>query len=123
MERICLETEVILDFLCGEKSAVEKIRYYTDRDQICITPFTLVQLNTVIKKPEVLNAFVSNVTILPFDKNSGLIASRLLNELREKGTKVNIESLLTAAICIENSALLFTKNRALFDGIKSLKFV
>lgn len=123
MEKICIETEVVLDFLCGEKTAVEKLRYYTERDQICITPFTLVQLTAAIKKPEVLNALIYNVTILPFDKNCGLIASRIVNELKEKGTRANVESIFIAAICIENNALLFTKNRALFDGVKQLKFV
>ncbi len=123
MEKICLETEVILDFLCGEKTVVEKLRYYTEKDQICITPLTLVQLNAAIKKLEVLNAFISNVTILQFDKNCGLIASQIINELKEKGTKANIESIITAAVCIENRALLFTKNRTAFEGIRSLKFV
>ncbi len=123
MEKICLETEVILDFLCGEKSVVEKLRYYTERDQICITPFTLIQLNAAIKKAEVIHAFISNVTVLQFDKNCALIASRIINELKEKGARPNLESILTAALCIENSALLFTKNRAPFEGIKSLKFV
>lgn len=123
MEKICLETEVVLEFLCGEKTTVNKLRYYTDRDQICITPFTLVQLNTAIKKPEVLNAFISSITILPFDKNCGIVAARLIDELKEKGGRVNIDSVITAAICIENRALLFTKNRSVFEGIKSLKFV
>jgi predicted nucleic acid-binding protein len=123
MEKICLDTDVVLDFLCGEKSVVEKLKYYTERDQICITSFTLLQLHSAIRKPEVINAFISNVTVLPFDKNCGLIASRLINELKEKGVRLNIESILTAAICIENNALLFTKNRMLFEGIKQLKFV
>lgn len=123
MERICLDTDVIIDFLCGDKTIVEKLRYYSDREQICVTVFTLLQLQLAIKKAEVLNAFVANVTPFAFDKRSAVIASRIINELEEAGKRINIESVITAAICIENGAFLFTKNRSAFEGIKGLKLV
>ncbi len=124
MEKICLDFEAALDFLRGEQGTVEKLKYYADREEICLCSFTLVHLLETVKKPDVVLSFSSSVTILPFDRRGASIAARIKQELAEKGiNRRGMESLLTAATCLSNNAFLFTRNPAKFDGIKGLRRV
>ena len=123
MEKICLDTDVVFDFLRGEQTTVEKLKHYSAREDICISSFTLFQLMSTIKKTEVIFSFVNSLNILDFDKKSATIASKILKELTEKGVKTSIDSIITAAICLHNNAFLFTKTRKKFDGINGLKLV
>lgn len=124
MERICLDFETVLDFLRGGNATYEKMRYYADREELCITSFTMLHITEVISKPDVVASFANGVTVLPFDKRAAQIAAAINRELEERGdaTKKG-EVVLTAAICIANDALLFTHKPSDFDGIKGLKKV
>lgn len=124
MEKICLDTDIAFDFLRGEQNTVEKLKYYAAREEICISALTLIHLLTVIRKQEVAQSFSNSVTILDLTAKSARLASRLMQELKEKGySSKNIDSVLTAAICMSNNAFLITKDRAKFEGIKGLKLV
>ncbi len=124
MEKICLDFEVTLEFLRGEQSTIEKLKWYADREEVCITAFTMAHVLESVKKPEVTGRFINSVTILPFDKKSATILSRLLAEIRERGQQVkNTDSLVTASICMAHDALLFTKSPSHYEGAKGLKKV
>jgi predicted nucleic acid-binding protein len=124
MEKICLDFETALDFLGGGNATYEKMRYYADREEMCITSFTMLHIIEVINKPEVVSAFVNGVTVLPFDSKAAQVAATINRELEEKGNSgKRSELVLTAAICIANDALLFAHKPSDFDGIKGLKKV
>lgn len=124
MEKICLDFEAALDFLRGEQTTVEKLKYYANQEEICLGSFTLVHLMEIVKKPDVVMAFADSVTVLPFDRREATIAARLKAELSGKGaSRKGIDSLLTAATCLSNNAFLFTRNPAKFEGIKGLRRV
>ena len=123
MEKICLDFEAALEFLRGEASTLEKLKWYVDREDVCVTAFTMTHLMETVKKPEAINAFVNSVTVLSFDKKSAALLCRLLAEAREKGQQVKTaDHLVTAAICIANDAFLFTKKPADYD-VKGLRKV
>lgn len=123
IEKICLDTGVVFDFLKGEQTVVEKLKYYAAREDICITSFTLLQLLSTIKKPEIVFSFVNSLNILDFDKKAATIAAKIFQELNEKRMKTGIESIVTASICIKDNSFLFTKSRKKFEGIRGLKLV
>jgi predicted nucleic acid-binding protein len=124
MEKICLDFEAALDFLRGEPATIEKLMYYADREEICITSMTLMHLYETVSRQEVVGAFAANVTILPFDKKAAQTATRLMNDLREHGESAQItESLLTAGVCMANDALLYAKTPARYVRIRGLKKV
>ena len=75
MEKICLDFETAVDFLRGEPSTIEKLKYYADREELCITSHTMMHLLETIKKRDVVVAFANSVTILPFDKKAAHIAT------------------------------------------------
>jgi predicted nucleic acid-binding protein len=125
VEKICLDFETALDFLRGEAGTKEKLMYYADREELCITSLTLMHLlEAVSNKHEVVAAFAASVTVLPFDKKAAQNASKIMNELREHGDGGELtESVLTAAICIANDALLYCRKPANFAGIRGLRKV
>jgi predicted nucleic acid-binding protein len=124
MEKICLDFETALDFLMGDPSTIEKLKYYADREEICITSLTLMQLLETIKKEEVIINFSNSVSILPFDKRAAGIATKLNREIRMKGELPKpMDSVLTASICIANDAFIFTRNAWKFEGIRGLRKV
>lgn len=123
MEKICLDTEVVVDFLLGEKATVEKLRNYADREEICINSLSLYYLFRTVRKIETVSAFAHNVTILMLDSDCAAKAAEIAQELAEKGIEKPNDVILTAAVCIVNHAFLFTKDRKKFDGIRGLKLV
>ena len=124
MEKICLDFETAVDFLRGEPSTIEKLKYYADREELCITSHTMMHLLETIKKREVVMAFANSVTILPFDKKAAHIASRINRDIYRKGELPKMtDSVLTAAICMANDAFIYSRLSWKFDGIRGLKRV
>ncbi len=124
MEKICLDFETALEFLRGDPATIEKLKYYADREEICITSITLMHLLEAVNKHDVVGAFANGVTVLPFDKKAAQFASKIMGEVESKGSSYHVrDSILTAAICMANDAFLFSKNVSKFDGIKGLKKV
>jgi predicted nucleic acid-binding protein len=124
MEKICLDFEIALDFLRGDVGTKEKLQHYADREEICITSITLMHLLETISKKDVVLDFASIVTVLPMDKKAAQNASKIASELREHGDSGEMcESVMTAAICMANDALLYTKSPAKFTGIRGLRKV
>jgi len=124
MERICLDFETAVDFLRGDPATIEKLKYYADREELCITSYTMMHLLETISKREVVVAFANSVTVLSFDKKAAQIASQINRDIQGKGELPKMmESVLTAAICMANDAFLFSRSSWKFDGIKGLKRV
>ncbi len=124
MEKICLDYETALDFLRGDPATIEKLRYYADREEICITSMTMMQLLETIKKQEVASNFANSVTILPFDKKAAAVATKLNRGIRQQGEIPKpMDSILTASICIANDAFIYTRSPWKFEGIRGLRKV
>ncbi|MFH1685820.1 MAG: hypothetical protein ABH983_05965 [Candidatus Micrarchaeota archaeon] len=124
MEKICLDYETALDFLRGDPGTIEKLKYYADREEICITSMSMMQLLETIKKVEVITNFSNSVTILPFDKKAAVIATKINKEIKAKGELPKpVGSILTASICIANDAFIFTRSPWKFEGIRGLRKV
>lgn len=123
MEKICLDYSAALDFLKGEKTVAEKLNYYINNDEICISALTLAHLLYTVKKQDVIISFANSVTILPIDRKAVVVSSKLRNELAENANEISHETLMNAAVCIVNDAFLFTRRAADYEKIKGLKRV
>lgn len=123
MEKICLGYDAVIDFLRGEASTVEKLQYYANQEDICLSGVTLYNLLQTVNKKDVVLSFANSVTILPFDRKAAVIANRIRKELSEKGVEHSAESVMTAATCLANDAFLFTRKPANYEGIRGLKRV
>lgn len=124
MEKICLDFDAALDFLRGEATLLEKLKYYVAKEEICVTSITLFHLVQTIRKPEVTTAFSNRITILPFDKKAAILAAAITKELDDHGVlSKKIDDIITASICISNDAFLFSRAVSKYDGIKGLRKV
>jgi tRNA(fMet)-specific endonuclease VapC len=120
--KICLSPEVVFDFLTGDDSTVQKIKLYSNED-LCITSLTLFEIRSVVEKQEALSEFLNFITILDFDVQAAESAARIIREDLRVSNSRSTKSAINAAICITHNALLFTKDRMSYEGIKGLKLV
>ena len=124
MEKICLDFDTAVDFLRGDPSTIEKLMYYADREELCITSMTMMQLLETIKKQEVVANFANSITILPFDKKAAAIANRINKDLKGRGEMPKpIDSILLASVCIAQDAFVFSRSPWKFEGIRGLRKV
>jgi len=122
MEKICIDFDMVLEFLEGKFVAVEKIKNYSE-EELCVSVFTAYELLSTVSREEIIQQFLSNITILPFDKNSATLASNIKKYLSEKGVDINLRKIFNASICISNGAFLVAKNHTPYENIRSLKIV
>lgn len=104
---IVLDTSYIIDYLRGVDAARDLV---DDGDEIAITVVTYHEIMTGLKRKKsrreekILRRFLSEIRILPFDKNaadeSGSIAARLM----AVGKAVNALDILIAGIAIASGA-------------------
>jgi len=124
MEKICLDFDTAIDFLKGDPGTIEKLRYYADREEICITSMTMMQLLETIKKKEIVGDFANSVTVLSFDKKAAAIAIKINHDMKIKGgIPKTMDSILTASICLANDAFIFSRSPWKFEGIRGLRKV
>lgn len=123
MEKICLDLEILIEFLRGDPLTIEKIKHYSDREEICITPQTLLYILLSVRKQGAIMPFLNSISVLSFDRKAASLAVKIIEENKEKGRVMGMDEIMTAAICISNGAFLCTKNRKDFEQIKNLKLV
>lgn len=123
MTKICLDTDVVLDFLKGHKAAVAKVRHYVDHDELSITSLTFFELVSAVKKKGRVLPILDNLTLLPFDKKAALRANKIHETLQGQKIEIGMRELMNSSICIENEAWLYTKNRAPYEGVAGLRFI
>lgn len=120
--KICLDSGVIFDFLVGEESTRQKIKFYS-HESLCITSLTLFEIRSVVEKQEVVSELLGFFTVVGFDDSAAEAAAKIVREDLHHGNSRNTKSTLNAAVCIANDMLLFTKDRREFEGIRGLKLV
>lgn len=123
--RICLDTDVILDFFKGEMKTVQKIKQYSQADLLCITSLSYFELLTVIHgspRWDVLGV-VEKMEMMNFDRKAAVRASKIYEHAIEEHLKLGMRELVIASVCMSNKALLLTGKRQPYEGIKGLNFV
>ncbi|MBD3398149.1 PIN domain-containing protein [Candidatus Micrarchaeota archaeon] len=123
--KICLDTDVVLDFFKGDMKTVQKIKQYSQADKLCLTSLSYFELLTVIRgspRWEIVN-IVEKMEMLDFDRKAAVRASKIYENAVETHLQLGMRELVIASVCISNKALLLTGKRQPYEGIKGLKFV
>ena len=127
---ICLDTTTIIDFLKGDKKAIDLIE--KNRDRICTTEINVLETfigiyckKTISEKEEnYAKEFFNSVEILPFKKGTGIVAAKLIAELTKAGNKIGQNDCMIASIMLKNNCFeIMTKNAKHFSRIKDLKVI
>ncbi len=123
--KICLDTDIVLDFFKGELKTVQKIKQYSQATRLCITALSYFELLTVIRgspRWDVINV-VDKLEMLDFDRKAAVRASKIYEHAVEEHLQLGMRELVIASVCMSNKAVLLTGKRQPYEGIEGLKFV
>ncbi|QSE96683.1 PIN domain-containing protein [Fulvivirga lutea] len=120
-----LDTCVIIDFIKGDANTISSIKSKSPVEVAIssITEFELrygMEQSTNTKSKKILNALLSEITILDFSSKEAEIAAQIRNQLRVLGTPIGPYDMLIAATSISNKLVLVTSNEKEFLRIDGL---
>ena len=125
---VCIDTDILIDFLRNESTAVKKINELKDKNvelsTTTINSFELLKGALRSKQKDAkegTNKLLNNLEILDFNFNASEEAAKIFEDLRLKGRLIDPLDLLIAAIVITNNETLMTRNVKHFERIKTLK--
>lgn len=115
MQRYCLESSYVIDFLREKKDALDKYREIKKQklETTSVVAWEILRgpkLYGRVKEYNDAIKFLERLNILPFTLTSSKIASEIELDLKEKGRSVNLIDVLIAATAIENSSKLVTRD-------------
>jgi len=120
----CLDTNVIIEFLKDENSVASKLIIKSkNKARLFVTSITVYELIYGLKyegfEKELndVKSFLLWVTILPFDKESAIIAVDIDVALHKAGKPIGLRDVFIAAICYRNRISIVTRNIEHFDLI------
>ena len=125
---VCLDTNIIIDFLKQKKEIIEKIENIKKNDyEISTTTINTFELFKGISKKgdtkeiKLLKDFLSHIFVLDFDFKSSIKAAEIFENLRKKGELIDPLDMQIASIVISNNETLLTNNINHFKRIPELK--
>jgi predicted nucleic acid-binding protein len=118
MVRICIDSEFALNYLLGKEIAVKKLQFYL-YEELAVSAFTAFQLLSAITDKDVVNNFLSQLNVLPFDHRTAKIAAHLLNQ--QPNTPLDV--VIIAATTIAYDTYLLTTRRRVFEKMRGVRFI
>ncbi|MEM3594117.1 MAG: type II toxin-antitoxin system VapC family toxin [Candidatus Jordarchaeaceae archaeon] len=127
VEAICIDTDVIVDYLRGRepgRSAFTKWRKKAEIFLTSVTAFELLLGASLSSKRErrivEVESLLDQHTVLTFTLDSAKKAAEKGSELRAKGISIEIRDLFNASMCLLKKIPLLTGNKAHYERIKEL---
>lgn len=116
VRKICLDSDILIDLLKGDKKVLQKIN---DLDGIFYTTsINVFEIWMGKKKKEVISQLLSTLKILNFTKESGLISADIKNKLKDTGKDLDIRDIFIASICISENIEFISNNQRHFQRLK-----
>lgn len=125
---VCLDTDIIIDFLRKDKAAVSKITELKKLNGKIFT--TTVNAFELFKglpdlsehsKYDAAEIFLNNVHVFKFTLFSAKKAAEIFNDLMSKGEVIELADIMIASIAMENDESILTRNTKHFERISGLK--
>lgn len=127
MEIICLDSDILIDFLRGDPLTTEKINQLEENFELTTTTVNLFELyygayksKKADKNIKATEELITRFKALKFTIKSSNIAGKILAELEKKGETINFRDVMVAGIILENNVILYTRNTAHFKRIIGL---
>jgi len=125
---VCLDTDVIIDFLKKDKEAYRKIFELKKNDvelsTTTINSFELFRGNTKLSensKDDSVDIFLDNVIVHKFELKDSKKAAEIFEELKSRGEMIELTDIMIASVAIVNDEPILTKNTKHFERIKELR--
>jgi tRNA(fMet)-specific endonuclease VapC len=125
---VCIDTDILIDFLKQKEYAVNKIKILKNIDLLLATTsvnafelFRGVIKSENIESIKPLNILLSNLKIYNFNLSSSKKAAEIFEDLKSKGEILDLADIMIASIAITNNEPLLTNNITHFKRIPELK--
>jgi len=121
---VCLDSDVLIDFLNNKKEAVQKITKLKNDDvQLATTAVNSFELLNVSNKEKLqkIREFLLNFAIYEFNFESSESAAQIFQELKAGGEIIELTDIMIASIVTANNETLITNNKKHFEKINNLK--
>jgi|SRR3989344_1261910 len=125
---VCLDTDVIINFLRNDKSSVELLKKMISEGKVLTTTavnsFELWKGAYRSRSESGLGAvekFLASVNIFSLDERSSKKAAEIFEGLASRGETVDSLDVLIGAIAIQNREKILTLNRKHFERIPGIE--
>ena len=124
---ICLDTDVLIDFLRGERKIVEMIERLEEKHELLTTSINIFELYYGAyrtgrdRNVKAVDELAERLEILKLTEQSAKISGEILAELESDGRAIDFRDILIAGIVMENDVTLFTGNKRHFQRVKGLE--
>ena len=124
----CIDSDFAISILKGNKSAEELLTTLESEGDIFITSISIFELTYITKeiskkKEKSLMNLIDTLKVMPLDKNSALIASKIGRKLAKEGKMVHPMDLMIGAMALQNKMTIVTNNIKHFSRIKGLDII
>jgi tRNA(fMet)-specific endonuclease VapC len=127
---VCLDTDIIVNFLRNERSAVAMLQKLKEKGH----PLKTTTINSfelwkgAFRKKKVdgkkaVEECLMDLEIMNLDKSSSKKAAEIFESLISKGEMIDALDVMIAAIAISNNEKILTKNKKHFERIKELRLI
>ncbi len=122
----CIDTDLAIDFIRGNRAAERKIEEVEGEIYLSTPSMMELWAGTVLsdrpeREKEKVLEFLTTVTTLDLDRMSSLKAGQIYGELEKEGKRIQTEDIQIAAIAITNEQKLITNNERHFSRINGLE--
>ncbi len=128
MEILCLDTDVLIDFLRGDSVTAKNVAQLEEEYILATTAINIFELyygafktKKAHKNVEVVNELANRLEILKFTDRSAEISGRIIAKLEKDGKSLDFRDAMIAGVVLENHAMLYTRNLRHFKRINGIK--
>lgn len=128
--RICLDTDFLIDVLRNKKEAVLWLKEVENNYEVSTTMINIFELysgaykvKNSTEKIKSMKKLVENLDVLGLTFNCAENAGKIRAELEVNGKALESRDILIAAIALINNCSLKTNNKKHFSRIKGLKII
>ena|SRR3989344_2749159 len=127
---IFLDSNFIIDFLKGKKSAVSLIK--KNNEELATSQINVFEVlfgifmkkETNRKELDLAEAFFQSIIIFPFDSNCGNLSAKILSSLMKEGKTIEQNDCFIGAIMIKNRIdKIISNNVKHFSKINGVKII
>lgn len=122
--RICLDTDIIIDFLRGKSPGQEILEKCINLNTCYITFITAFEIYLGMgseRQKQIFDGLLEELKFIPSYLKTAETSAQIIRELRKGNKEIGFMDSIIAGTCINNNLVLVTKNIKHFNRIKGLK--
>lgn len=130
MENICLDSDVLVDFLRNKKEAIDFINSNELKNSLATTTINIFELYygamlsaRVENNMQAVKDLEKRLILLNLSPQSCERAAKILCELEKEGDNMEFRDLFIGAVALNDGFVLKTNNKKHFSKIKELKII